>query len=248
MWTLATTDFKMRYQGSVLGYVWAILKPLFIFAILNYVFSSIFNPRSVGNEYYSLKLLIGIILFNFFFEGTIAGMNSLVGKGQLVTKIYVPRWTIIIASTLNAAFIFLMNGVVILAFFAWQHYVPSIGAVLLFVFYCMLLYGLIVAFSLLTAPLFVLFRDLMMIWEVVGQALFYATPIIYPLTMMPERVQKILLLSPIAFLIYHIKEGIFVRHYPTLLQHLTIVSVVVIAIAFGTFVYSRLAKQIAEKM
>ena len=69
IWALAKTDFKLRYHGSALGYLWAILKPLLMFTILNFVFSSLFNPRGTGNEYYSLQLLLGIILFNFFSTG-----------------------------------------------------------------------------------------------------------------------------------------------------------------------------------
>ena len=103
IWMLAKTDFKLRYHGSALGYVWAILKPLLMFTILNFVFSELFNSRGNGIPHYSLQLLVAIILFNFFSEGTSAGMNSLLTKSQLVTKIYVPRWTIIVAATINSA-------------------------------------------------------------------------------------------------------------------------------------------------
>ena len=109
VWMLAKTDFKLRYHGSVLGYLWALLKPLLTFAVLNFVFSSVFNPRSTGMETYSLQLLVSLMMFYFFSEGTNAGMGSLLNKSQLVTKIYVPRWTIILASTINATLIFLMN-------------------------------------------------------------------------------------------------------------------------------------------
>ena len=87
IWMLAKTDFKLRYHGSVLGYVLAILKPLLMFLILNFVFSSIFNPRNTGTSYYSIQLLTSIMLFNFFAEGTMAGLNSLIQKSTLVTKI-----------------------------------------------------------------------------------------------------------------------------------------------------------------
>jgi ABC-2 type transport system permease protein len=107
MLRLARTDFKLRYQGSFLGYIWAILKPLLLFTILNFVFSTVFNTRNNGVPFYSLQLLTGLLLFNFFSEGTMAGLTSLVAKAQLVTKIYVPRWILVMASTLNALFIFL---------------------------------------------------------------------------------------------------------------------------------------------
>jgi ABC-type polysaccharide/polyol phosphate export permease len=193
IWTLAKTDFKLRYQSSFLGYLWALLKPLLLFAIMNFVFSSIFNSRGIGSEYYSLQLLVGIVLFNFFSEGTTAGMNSLLSKSQLVTKIYVPRWSIIVASTINAALIFVMNLIVIVLFFGIKTFLPSFESIALFLLFSVATYVIILSFSLITAPLFVKFRDLILIWEVILSALFYATPIFYPLQMLPTNIQKVLL-------------------------------------------------------
>ncbi|HLB51046.1 MAG TPA: ABC transporter permease, partial [Patescibacteria group bacterium] len=166
IWVLAKTDFKLRYHGSVFGYLWALLKPLLTFAILNFVFSSLFEIRGIGGEHYALQLLVAIILFNFFSEGTSAGLNSLIAKSQLVTKIYVPRWTIILSATLNSAMIFCMNLLVIALFFAWKGFLPSVGAIVSFVFFALATYLLVIMFSFFAAPLYVKFRDLAMIWEV----------------------------------------------------------------------------------
>lgn len=248
IWTLAKTDFKLRYQGSFLGYVWALLKPLLMFVILNFVFSSLFNPRNSGIEHYSLQLLVAIILFNFFSEGTSAGMASLLTKSQLVTKIYVPRWTIILAATLNSAMIFLMNLAVIAAFFVWYRFLPEWGAILFLLGGAVSTYVLVVAFSFLTAPLYVRFRDLSLIWEVLISLLFYATPIIYPLQMLPASIQQVLLANPIAFIIHFTKESLANAHYPDPWQTLLFAIVVPAALAFGIFSYNRLAPRIAEEI
>lgn len=248
IWILAKTDFKLRYHGSVLGYVWAILKPLLLFAILNFVFSSIFNPRNIGGEYYSLQLLVGIMMFMFFSEGTTAGMNSLLNKSQLVTKIYVPRWTIIMASTLNAGLIYLMNLIVIVFFFAWKGFLPSIESILMFLFFSVLIYIIILTFALFTAPLYVKFRDLSMIWEVIITALFYASPIIYPLTILPEYIQRILLISPIAFIIHFTKESLINNHFADLWQNLMFISLVAAAFGISIIFYRKLSPRIAEEM
>ena len=84
IWVLAKTDFKLRYHGSALGYAWALLKPLLMFAIMNFVFSSLFSARGAGSQYYSLQLLTSIVLWNFFSEGSSAGMAALLSKAQLV--------------------------------------------------------------------------------------------------------------------------------------------------------------------
>ncbi len=248
IWTLAKTDFKLRYHGSVLGYVWAILKPLLMFLVLNFVFSSVFNPKNSGSEYYSLQLLTGIMMFSFFSEGTSAGMGSLISKAQLVTKIYVPRWTIILASTINAALIYLMNLLVIVFFFVWKGFIPSVAAIVMFIFFSFLIYVIILSFSLLTAPLFVKFRDLAMIWDVILSILFYASPIVYPLGILPVNVQQIILINPMAFIIHFTKESLINNHFADLWQNLLFVLMVGVFFALGVFFYRKLIPRVAENM
>lgn len=247
IWVLAKTDFKLRYHSSVLGYFWALLKPLLMFAVLNFVFSSIFNSKSTGSEYYSLQLLTALMMFHFFSEGTETGMNSLLDKSQLVTKIYVPRWTIILASTINATLIYLMNLIIIVGFFVWKGFMPSFLAILMFVFFSFLIYILVLSFSLIMAPLYVKFRDLLMIWEVIITILMYASPIIYPLTMLPEYIQKILLINPIAFIIHFTKESLN-GHFPDLWQFGTFVVGAFSFFAFSLFLYKKLSGNIAESL
>ncbi|MBI3120192.1 MAG: ABC transporter permease [Candidatus Kerfeldbacteria bacterium] len=246
IWALAKTDFTLRYQGSVLGYVWAILKPLFIFTILNFVFSSIFNPRNQGIEFYSLQLLVGILLYNFFAEGTGAGMNSLLAKSQLVTKIYVPRWTIIVAATVNAALVFLMNLLIIIIFFVINGLTPSLGGVLAFFAFVVFLYVLILSFGLATAALQVRFRDLSMIWEVIVLVLFYATPIIYPLSMMPASNQQAILASPLAFIVHFSKEGLVNDHLPDSWQWFVFAGTVAACFALSIWIYRKTIPRVAE--
>jgi len=248
IWMLAKTDFKLRYQGSFLGYIWALLKPLLTFAILNFVFTSIFANRAQGMKHYSLQLLVGILMFNFFSEGTSAGMQSLVGKSQLVTKIYIPRWTIIMASTLNAAMIYVMNLVVVVVFFAWNRFMPTLPAILLFLLFSVLIYAIVLAFALLTAPLFVRFRDLSMIWEVLLQILFYATPVFYSLQQMPAWVQQLLLINPMAFIIHFSKEALINAHFADPWKSAVFFLTVATFFVLGIFSYDKLAPRVAEEM
>ena len=187
-------------------------------------------------------------MFNFFSEGTSAGMQSLVGKAQLVTKIYIPRWTIIMASTLNAAMIYVMNLVVVVIFFAWSRFLPSFPAVLLFLLFSVLIYVIVLGFALLCAPLFVRFRDLSMIWEVLLQVLFYATPVFYSLQQMPLNVQQILLVNPIAFIIHFSKEALINNHFSDPWKSALFFLTVVLFFALGIFSYRKLAPRVAEEM
>ena len=248
VWTLAKTDFKLRYHGSVLGYVWALLKPLLMFLVLNFVFSSIFNPRNTGTHYFSLQLLTAIMLFNFFAEGTTAGMMSLLNKSSLVTKIYIPRWTIILASTLNAAMIFLTNLIIMVVFFAYYHFKPSLEGILMFGFFIVLTYVLILEFSFFAAPLYLKFRDLAMIWEVLVTILFYAAPIVYPLSVLPVWAHKIILLNPMAFIIHFMKVSLTENHFPELLQTVLFLGFLTVAGTISFLVYRKLEKRIAENI
>lgn len=245
---LAKTDFKLRYHGSVLGYFWALLKPLLMFAILNFVFSSVFADRIAGGEYYSLQLLVAILMFNFFSEGTNAGMQSLLSKSQLVTKIYIPRWTIIFASTVNSAMIYIMNLLVVVVFFVWKQFLPSPEAVMMFIVSSLLIYVIIISFSLFTAPLYVKFRDLSMIWEVLIQILFYATPVFYALQLMPLSIQQVLLLNPMAFIIHFTKESLINNHFPELWQGGTFFVLIIIVFFLSTLSYRKLSLRIAEEI
>lgn len=243
---LAKTDFKLRYHGSVLGYTWAILKPLLMFTVLNFVFSTLFHLGGVTNPYYPLELLTGLLLFNFFAEGTTTGMLSLVSKAQLVTKIYVPRWTIVLGSTINAFFVFCMNLIVLVFFFFIYHKIPSVAGVLMFLVYAILLYILIVAFSFLTAPFFVRFRDLSMIWEVFIPVLMYAAPIIYPITLVPERLRQLFLLNPLAFIINYSKEGLISNQFTNIWHFLILFLSVVVVMVGSLLVFNKYEKKVAE--
>jgi len=245
IWTLAKTDFKLRYHGSFLGYIWVLLKPICVFAVLNFVFSTMFGASGT----YSLELLVGLMLYFFFAEGTSAGMSSLLSKAQLVTKIYVPRWTIILASTINATMIFLMNLVVIALFFALKGFMPSLVSILVFLVFSVFLYIIILSFSLIAAPLYVKFRDLAMIWEVALMILMYASPIIYPLSTLPLKYHIILLLNPLAFIVHYTKEALIHNHLAISPQYVAIFCVIVLAgFALGIFSYRKLIPKVAEEI
>lgn len=246
IWALAKTDFKLRYHGSVLGYLWALLKPLLTFTILNFVFSSVFNPRISGVDTYSLQLLVALMMYYFFAEGTTAGMGSLLSKSQLVTKIYVPRWTIIIASTINATLIFLMNLLVIILFFAIKGFMPSIPAILMFLLFSVFIYIIVLSFALIFAPLYVKFRDLLMIWEVLLMIIMYASPIIYPLVTLPAKYHQFILLNPLAFIVHFTKESLINNHFATLPQYAIFISIVFGTFAFSIWSYRKLIPKVAE--
>ncbi|MBU2025271.1 MAG: ABC transporter permease [Patescibacteria group bacterium] len=247
IWTLAKTDFKMRYHGSVLGYIWAILKPLFLFLILNFVFSQVIG-RGAGIPHYSLQLITGLILWNFFAEGTMAGLTSFISKANIVTKIYFPRWIVIIASTLNSLLVFLASLIIMIGFFIFYGVHPSPVEILTAAFYIFGIYILIFSFSLIAAPLYLKFRDLAQIWEVLTQALFFAAPIIYPLSILPEKYHKLVLLNPMGILIHYSKIVLIEHRFPGFDNHLILITLVLSLLAAGLIFFNKKEKRIAENI
>jgi ABC-2 type transport system permease protein len=200
---LVTSDFKLRYQGSLLGYVWSLLKPLMMFGVLYVVFTHLVR---LGNSvpYYASYLFLGLVLWQFFVEATVGGMNAITGRGDMVRKVNVPKYIIVISTTLSAFVNFTLNLVVVIIFMLLQH-VPFRSTILLSPIIFGELIILCLAISFLTSALFVKFRDLGHIWEVVLQILFYSTPIIYDFHIVPEKYAKILSLNPLAQIIQDLR-------------------------------------------
>ncbi|MDP2691966.1 MAG: ABC transporter permease [bacterium] len=243
IWMLAQTDFKLRYQGSVLGFLWALLKPLFVFAILNLVFSHLF-ASSV--EHYSLQLLMGILMWNFFAEGTSVGLTALMTKAHILTKIPFPRWIVIVAASLQSLMSFFINILIFFGAFVLFGVPIALWQLFAFVFYLVLLYVIVLGFSFFASPLFVRFRDLNQIWEVLLTGGFYAAPIIYPLRVLPEWLQPWMYLNPMTFLIEHSKGVLFSGLLSRADHHAFYVSVVVLGFVLALGFFRKFERRVVE--
>jgi ABC-2 type transport system permease protein len=196
---LVRTDFKLRYQGSVLGYLWSLLRPLFLFVILYFVFVRFLKIGS-NIPHYPVYLLLGIILWNYFAEVTSGAVGAIVGKGDLLRKINFPKYVIILAGSFSAFINLVLNFLVLAVFMVLSDVDIQPHAVLVIPLLAELfVLALGVAFFL--SALFVRFRDISYIWEVIMQGAFYATPILYPLAIVPLVYAKLLILNPMAQII-----------------------------------------------
>lgn len=206
---LIVTDFKLRYQGSVLGYAWSVLKPLFLFAILYLVFDK-FLGLGRDIEHFPVYLLTGIVLWSFFAEATNQGLQSIISRGGLIRKISFPKYIIVISSTVSALINLLINLIVVLVFCVINGVDLRWEALLIFPL-ILELYIFALAIAFLLSALNTKFRDIGYLWDIFMQAAFYATPIIYPLqmvtAMMPEAA-KWLMLSPVAQAVQDIRHAL----------------------------------------
>ena len=206
---LVKTDFKLRYQGSVLGYLWAVLRPLLMFAILYVVFCKIL--RFGGDiPHYPVYLLTGTVLWSFFTECSSQGMQSIIVRGDLMRKISFPKWIIVVSATATAFINFMINLCVVILFALLNGVTPSWSWLLVPIF-IIELYALALGVSFLLGSINVRYRDVMSIWDVIVQALFYAVPIIYPVSMVASTspiAAKIILLNPIAQAIQDVRYNL----------------------------------------
>ena len=199
---LVKTDFKVRYQASALGYLWAVLRPLFLFAILYVVF--VWFLKFGGDvPHYPVYLLTGTVLWNFFTEATSMGMNSIISRSDIMRKINFPKYIVVVSGTVTSLINLLINVVVIIIFAIFNG-VTFHWTALLLIPIIIELYIFSLGLSFLLGALNVKFRDISHIWDIVTQGLFYATPIIYPITMIMANsvtAGKILMMNPMAQII-----------------------------------------------
>jgi len=253
---LVRTDFKLRYQDSILGYLWSLLRPLFMFVILYLIFARVLKSGG-GIPHFPVYLLLGIVLWNFFVEMTTQSLGSIVGRGDLIRKIHIPRWLIVFSSSIAALINLGLNLIVVLFFMTLNHVQPLDTAVLLplIIFE---VYILALGLSLFLSAAFVKFRDVIYIWEVVLQAGFYATPILYALSFIPNvTIQKILLLNPMAQAIQDARYSI-ITHSPLVITTWRIFNggwyvlipfaVVIFVLFFGLTYFRKESKYFAENI
>jgi ABC-2 type transport system permease protein len=193
---LVKTDFKLRYQNSVLGYLWSLLRPLALFLIMYAVFVKVLHV-DYGVPHSAVYLFLGLVLWNYFGEVTSGSIGSIVGKGDLLRKLNFPKYVIVLSGSI-AALINLILNLIVVAIFMFFDKVSFGPSLLLFPLLVAELFIFALALAFFLSALFVRFRDINYIWEVVMQAGFYATPIFYPITLVPDRYAKILLLNPVA--------------------------------------------------
>ncbi len=196
---IALTDLKLKYQGSVLGYLWSLVKPLMLFGVLYVVFTKFFR---LGGEvpHYPVYLLLGVVIWTFFAEVTSVCMGSIVSKGSLIRKVYFPRILLVLANSSTSLITFLLNFLAVIIFIAFSKITIGLSVLWLVAIFIEL-YVFVLGLSLILSALYVKFRDIAHIWEIFLQALFYATPILYPLSMVPAPYSKFIALSPIAQMI-----------------------------------------------
>jgi len=244
IWTLIRTDFKTRYHGTLGGYLWALVKPLTMFAVLYSVFSILFAM----DAYYALNLIIGLFLYDFFSESTKTGFMSLKEKSFLLIKTKFPSWVVVLTSVSSAcitAMIFSTAVCVYIAVFKRPLSLLEIGC---FSLYLLLFLAIIIGISLAGSVLFLRYRDINQIWELLIQAGFFFTPIIYPLDIIPHKFHFFLYAWLPTAVIQFSRSVLVQGVIPSATAHLMLLGSAAVVLFSGAALYVRLAPRSLERL
>jgi ABC-type polysaccharide/polyol phosphate export permease len=241
------TIFKMRYKGSILGFLWVLLKPFFMFLILYVVFSSV--SGQVGNlssRQYAVYLLSGLVIYTFFQEGIIWGMNSIMERADLILKINFKRDIVVISALTMALINFGINLLIIgvIGVVLGMHFsLLSIVYILLIGLIMFLgLYGI----AFFTSIWMVYIRDLTHITELVLQLMFYASAVFFPIELIPEKYRFIVELNPIAIFIQSVREALTNQNIVNLEFVLGSLIFVILLVIVGNIYFKKKVLKVAE--
>lgn len=252
-WTLAVTDFKLKFFGSILGYLWMLMRPLMLFGVLYFVFTQVFG---IGQDvkHYPVYLLTSIVLFTYFAETTGGGVQCLVNRENLLRKMRFPRLVIPLSVSLTALFNLGANLLAVLVFAIATGVEPRLSW-LQFPFLVLILgiFGLGIAMSL--SVLFVRFRDIQPIWDVISQMLFYGSPILYVVSQLPDSIERAMLANPIGAVLTQMRHAVLDPSAPSAATAIGLearllipAGIVAAAFAIGLWVFTREAPGIAENL
>jgi len=256
-WTLSVLDFKLKFFGSVLGYLWQLMRPLLLFGVLYVVFTQFLNLTS-DLPYYPVSLLLGIVLFQFFAEATGASIRSIPYREGLIRRVDFPRLVIPVASVLTAVFNLALNLVPVFIFLLIAGGRPRLSWLELPLVLLMLI-GLALGLAMMLSALFVRYRDVEPIWDVVVQALFYATPILYSIQVVIDKagihLARLIMCSPFATVVQQLRHAIIDPRYlsagqifGTPLGLLIPVGLTLGTLIVGWAVFRRAAPRVAEEL
>lgn len=255
-WMLAYLEFKLKFFGSVLGYAWQLVRPLMVFGILYVVFTQVIR---IGGEvnYYPVVLLSAIVVFSFFSESTVGAVSSVVGREGLIRKISFPIIAAPIATVTSVLLTLGLNYLVVLVFalasgveptWRWIQILPLLG----------LLYLVSISIGVALSALYVRFRDVMPIWEVLAQVLFYATPVIYTIEFVQDQsatLSKVMMCNPVTAIIQQIRHAAIDPTSPSVVDvlgnwHLLAIPMGLVGVltAVGLVTMNRMAPRLAEEL
>lgn len=255
LWLISVTEFKKTFFGTVLGYVWSLVRPLMLFAVLLVVFTKIFRLGSKV-PHYEVLLLFNIVLFGFFQEATGGAVTSVLAQEGIVRKTQFPRLVIPLSVVLTTLFTLALNMIVVFVFL-FAYGIDPMWTWLLLPVILVPLVLLTSTLAMFLSALNVRFRDVAIIWTVLATALFYGTPVLYAINVpgIPHTLKQVLLINPLTPIFEQARVWVIDPTAPGAvsaaggLVHLLPAAAIFVAVCvLGVWVFNREAPRIAEKL
>lgn len=245
LYELVKTSFKLKYNGSILGFIWVILKPFLQFLILYVVFSNVAGNQTI--KAFPVYLIIGLVIFTYFQESIVGGLNSLKEKAHIILKVNFDRKLAVYSSIILALINLFVNFVVITIFMLFNPVTLRLEAILYALFIVFILFILNVGISFFTSVISIRIKDIQHLVEVGFQLLFYATPIIYKIDVLPEKYQQIAALNPIYIIIQSVRAALINGEIAFLKEIIVIAIISLVIFILGMTFFNNQVTKIAEK-
>ncbi len=250
LFSLTKKELKVKYRGSVLGFFWSLLNPILTMLVYSFVFSIVLRA---GIQEFAIFLICVLLPFNFLSNSVNYGASSIIANGNLVNKIYFPReiipLSVVLANLFNflleLAALFIVLGIMGYRFYIYLYLLPVVIFIQFF---------LVVGVTLLVSALNVFFRDLQHLITIIMMVWFFGTPVIYPLSMVPERFQFIIKINPMTvYAAYYRNIFYFVKYpegagFPSVSETLTALGITILMFLVGYFIFKRLEPRFAEEI
>ena len=237
--SLVGKDFKIKYRRSVLGVLWSVLNPLLMMVVLTVVFSTLFR---FNVEYYPVYLILGRTLFTFMSDATSTAMGSILESAPLIKKIRINKWIFPLEKVTFALVNFGFSFLAVIAVMLYFRITPTVN-VLFLPLLIVCIYAFSLGLGLLLAALAVFFRDIMHLWSVLLTAWTYATPLFYPVEILPEWAMPIMKWNPMYYYVNVLRESVLWGQTPAVKELCICALCAVVALALGAFTFNKLQRK-----
>lgn len=242
---LTWSDFKLRYNNSILGFFWSFIKPLLMLTTLYIVFSLLINIKI---ENYPLFLLLGIIIWNFFYESTTISMNNMIAKRSLIKNVYLQRKVLVISSCLNALITLFLNLIIFFIIALVIGLKINLLGILILILMIILLFIMSLSVSYILGAYYLKYRDLIHIWEVLLQIGFFITPIAYNTSIIPREYLFVYMLNPIARVLTYSRNTLLYQLNPDIMGILFAIAFSLLLYIIGLIIFKERSKYFAEEI
>ncbi|MDK2802127.1 MAG: ABC transporter permease [Oscillospiraceae bacterium] len=235
LFNLISRDFKIKYRRSILGILWSILNPVLMMVVITAVFLNLFKFE-IDN--FPIYYLTGSTIFSFFTDATTSSMTSIVGSGQIIKKVYIPKYIFPLQKCLFSfvnLFFSLIALIIMIIILKFEVTYTVILAPIPIIYILIFSLGI----SLILSSLTVFFRDIVHLYGVITTIWMYFTPIIYPENILSDSMLKLISLNPLYHYVGYFRDVVMYGKIPSLKVNIICICFSLITLIIGSIIFKR---------